>query len=198
MIREIIEITAGDNIFFTFKDIGEIREGDEYSGYRVALSANYPPMVVPLKLDITTGDRITPHEVQYNYKLMLEDRSSSVLAYNLVTILAEKLECVISRGDQNTRMRDYYDIYILTKLQSENIDWETLAVALQATSEKRSSSLLIQGYGKTIDEVKNSEVMNQQWNNYRKDFFYAADITFVETCDAVIHAMENINKYSFK
>ena len=86
-------------------------------GYRVSLSANYPPMAAPLKLDITTGDRITPKEIEYRFKLLLEDRSISVLAYNLETIMAEKLETVISRGDQNTRPRDYYDIYILTKLQ---------------------------------------------------------------------------------
>ena len=80
-----------DEITFTFKSIGEIREGDEYTGYRIALSANYPPMAVPLKLDITTGDKITPREVEYEYKLMMEDRSICVLAYNMATILAEKL-----------------------------------------------------------------------------------------------------------
>ena len=102
MVEEIIKINLEDEITFTFKSIGEIREGDEYTGYRIALSANYPPMAVPLKLDITTGDKITPREVEYEYKLMMEDRSICVLAYNMATILAEKLETVISCGDQNT------------------------------------------------------------------------------------------------
>ena len=88
-------------------------------GYPVS-EGTIQKMAVPLKLDITTGDKITPCEIEYEYKLMLEDRSIRVLAYNLATILAEKLETVVSRGDQNTRPRDYYDIYILTKLQSEN------------------------------------------------------------------------------
>ena len=114
MIEDIIAVPVDDNISFRLKSIGPIRESDEYSGYRVALTADYEKMAVPLKLDITTGDKITPREIEYSYKLMLEDRSISVLAYNLSTILAEKLETVISRGDQNTRPRDYYDAYILS------------------------------------------------------------------------------------
>ena len=126
MIDTIIQIPLNDDISFSVKGINDIREGDEYAGLRVMLTADYPPMSVPLKLDITTGDKITPHEVEYSYKLMMENRSISVMAYNLSTILAEKLETVISRGDQNTRPRDYYDIYILTKLQLKNIDIEVL------------------------------------------------------------------------
>ena len=115
MIEQILTVPVDDDITFTFKSIGEIREGDEYTGYRVALTADFPPMAVPLKLDITTGDKITPREIQYDYKLMLEDRHIQVMAYNLATILAEKLETVISRSDQNTRPRDYYDVYIAAK-----------------------------------------------------------------------------------
>ena len=99
MFEEICKIELADDVIFSFRSIGEIREGDVYTGYRVSLSANYPPMVVPLKLDITTGDKITPKEIEYQFKLLLEDRSISVLAYNLETIIAEKLETVISRGD---------------------------------------------------------------------------------------------------
>lgn len=192
MVEEIIKINLEDEITFTFKNIGEIREGDEYTGYRVALSANYPPMAVPLKLDITTGDKITPREVEYEYKLMMEDRSICVLAYNMATILAEKLETVISRGDQNTRPRDFYDIYILTKLQAENIDLETLAFALDATTRKRESSSVVKQYHKIMETVRNSEIMNSQWQNYQKDFDYAAGIEFRETCDAVVRIMESL------
>lgn len=192
MIEEIIRIDLEDDIMFTFKSIGEIREGDEYTGYRVSLLANYPPMAVPLKLDITTGDKITPREIEYQYKLMMEDRSICVLAYNLSTILAEKLETVISRGDQNTRPRDYYDIYILSKLQAENIDPETLAYALYATVKKRGTISAVKQYRKIIEAVRSSEVMKRQWNNYRKNFDYAADIEFEETCDVVIRIMESL------
>lgn len=143
MIEQILTVPVDDDITFTFKSIGEIREGDEYTGYRVALTADFPPMAVPLKLDITTGDKITPREIQYDYKLMLEDRHIQVMAYNLATILAEKLETVISRSDQNTRPRDYYDVYILTKLQAENIDFPALGAALMATASKRGSDSIL-------------------------------------------------------
>lgn len=192
MIEEIIKIDLYDDISFTYRGISEIRESDQYTGYRIALSANYPPMAVPLKLDITIGDKITPREIEYEYKLMLEDRSIHVLAYNMATVLAEKLETVISRADQNTRSRDYYDIYILTKLQAENIDIETLAIALNATAKKRGSVTTVKQYREIMSVVKNSEVMNQQWNNYRKDFDYAAGIEFPETCDAVVGIMNRL------
>ena len=109
MFEEICKTELADDVTFSFQNIGKIREGDEYTGYRISLSANYPPMAVPLKLDITTGE-ITPKEIDYQFKLLLEDRNISVLAYNLETIMAEKLEKVITRGDQNTRPRDYYAI----------------------------------------------------------------------------------------
>lgn len=194
MIEGILDAPVDDGISFERRSIGEIREGDEYAGYRVALTASYEKMAVPLKLDITTGDKITPREIEYEYKLMLEDRSICVLAYNLPTILAEKLETVISRGDQNTRPRDYYDIFILTKLQSGNIDLGTLRDALMATAEKRGSIELIKRYIEIMQVVSNSPVMNRQWDDYRKDFEYASGIEFEETCDAIIAIMDLLTK----
>lgn len=194
MIEGILDAPVDDGISFELRSIGEIREGDEYAGYRVALTASYEKMAVPLKLDITTGDKITPREIEYEYKLMLEDRSICVLAYNIPTILAEKLETVISRGDQNTRPRDYYDIFILTKLQSGNIDLGTLRDALMATAEKRGSIELIKQYIEIMQVVRNSPVMNRQWDDYRKDFEYASGIEFEETCDAIIAIMDLLTK----
>ena len=196
MIKEILDIPVDDSILFEFGSIGEIREGDEYGGYRAHLTANYEKMAVPLKLNITTGDMITPGEIEYEYKLMLEDRIICVLAYNLPTILAEKLETVISRGDQNTRPRDYYDILILTKLQSGNIDLETLRDAFQATTEKRGSGDVVKQYREIMQAIRSSPVMNRQWDDYRKDFDYAAEIDFGETCDAVIAIMDRITEKS--
>ena len=192
MFGEICRIELDDDVSFSFRSIGEIRVGDEYMGYRVSLSANYPPMAVPLKLDITTGDRITPKEIEYRFKLLLEDRSISVLAYNLETIMAEKLETVISRGDQNTRPRDYYDIYILTKLQYSNINIERLKKALSATTEKRGSSIVVKDYRRIMNAVENSDIMQRQWNNYQKDFDYATDILFKDVCEAVVKLMGDL------
>ena len=147
-----------------------------------------------MKLDITTGDKITPKEIEYQFKLLLEDRNISVLAYNLETIMAEKLETVISRGDQNTRPRDYYDIYILAKLQYVNIEPEALKAALNATTEKRGSSAVIKEYRSIMDTVKKSEVMQRQWKDYQKAFEYATDIVFEDTCDVVVELMDGIEE----
>lgn len=190
MFLDICKIDLQDDVTFEFKKIGEIREGDDYTGYRVSLSANYPPMAVPLKLDITTGDKITPREIEYRFKLLLEDREIPVLAYNLETVMAEKLETVVSRGDQNTRPRDYYDIYILAKMQYKNIETEYLRAALDATSKKRGSSEILKEYKNIIDIVRNSDVMIKQWRTYQRDFEYATDISFDEVCDAVVRMMD--------
>lgn len=192
MIEEILGIPIEDGITFRLQSIHEIREDDEYSGYRASLIAEYGRMAVPLKLDITSGDKITPREIEYSYKLMWENRSISILAYNLSTILAEKLETILSRADQNTRPRDYYDVYILTKLQGENIDDKTLSLALSATAEKRGSAHLLSQFRDILSTVKSSSIMKIRWENYQKDFDYAKGIEFEECCNAISTLLESL------
>lgn len=192
MIEEILGIPIEDGITFRLQSIHEIREDDEYSGYRASLIAEYGRMAVPLKLDITSGDKITPREIEYSYKLMWENRSISNLAYNLSTILAEKLETILSRADQNTRPRDYYDVYILTKLQGENIDDKTLSLALSATAEKRGSAHLLSQFWDILSTVKSSSIMKSRWENYQKDFDYAKGIEFEECCNAISTLLESL------
>lgn len=192
MIEEIINISIADSISFTLKSIEDIRETDDYAGYRVALIANYEKMAVPLKLDITTGDKITPKEITFSYKSMFGNKNIPVLAYNLSTILAEKLETVIARGDQNTRPRDYYDIFILYKLYSDTINWENLKQAFTATVLKRGSQEQIVNYKSTLNTVVQSLVMQKQWDSYSNSFDYAKGITFKETCDTVLHLLNHI------
>ena len=194
MFEEICKINVGDDVEFSFERIGEIREDDEYSGYRITLSASYPPMAVPLKLDITTGDKITPKENIYEFRLLLEERSIRVLAYNLETVLAEKLETVISRGDQNTRARDFYDIYILQRLQGKNIENMALKAALSATADKRNSSEIMERYGEIITATENSNEMQKRWADYQKDFDYAEGITFEDVCGAIRDLLNTLQK----
>lgn len=192
MIEEILGISIEDGITFRLQSIHEIREDDEYSGYRASLIAEYGRMAVPLKLDITRGDKITPREIEYRYKLMWENRSISILAYNLSTILAEKLETILSRADQNTRPRDYYDVYILTKLQGENIDAKSLSLALSATAEKRGSAHLLSQFWDILSTVKSSSIMKSRWENYQTDFDYAKGIEFEECCNAISTLLESL------
>jgi predicted nucleotidyltransferase component of viral defense system len=194
MFKEICDIKLDDEVIFSFERIGEIRERDEYSGYRISLSASYPPMSVPLKLDITSGDKITPKEMIYEFKLLLEDRSIRVLAYNLETVLAEKIETVISRGDQNTRARDFYDIYILQTLQSKNIEINSLKAALKATVERRNSSEIMEKYDSIISVIKKSSVMQKHWADYQKDFDYAEDIKFENVCGAIKEILDALKE----
>lgn len=192
MFIDICQIHIEDDIRFEFSGIEDIREDDEYSGFRVSLSGNCPPMAVPLKIDITTGDKITPREMIYTFNLMFEERSINVLAYTLETILAEKLETIISRGDQNTRPRDFYDVYILNTLQKKNIDNQILKEAFAATVKKRGTEHIVTNYKEIIETVLKSSVMKDQWARYQKEFDYAKDIRFEDTCKVANELIQNI------
>lgn len=192
MMSDIIKIDLSDGVSFDVGKISEIRESDDYSGYRVSLVGKFSTISQPLKLDITTGDAITPKEIEYDYTLMLDGRKISVLAYNLATILAEKLETIITRGDQNTRSRDFYDVYILNKLQTENINYEVLSDALYKTTQRRQSTHVLKNYKEILDSVMTNEEMLNRWLNYQKDFDYAKNIDFKDVCLVIKNVMEDI------
>ena len=192
MFEEIISIPIDDDISFSFQGLGEIRKNDAYGGYRISLTANFPPMKVPLKLDITTGDKITPEAVEYKYPMMFSNGTLEIFAYNLETILAEKLETVISRGDQNTRPRDFYDIFILSKLKGNMINLDTLRRALSETSRKRNSSDLIPQYRSIVEQVIESTAMQQHWKTYQRDYEYAREVEFSLACETIIKIMDSI------
>ena len=166
MFDGICPIALNDDVIFSIKRTEEIREGANYAGFRITLEALYSQIVIPLKIDITTGDRITPHEIVYEFKLLLEPRSIKVLGYNPETIIAEKLETVISRGDQNTRPRDYYDIYIIHKLQWQNVNGDSLFAALTATAQNRNTLSIMNQYSEILNMVDTSEIMNSHWLGY--------------------------------
>lgn len=192
MFMDICSIKIEDDVHFSFNKITEIRAGDEYTGYRISLTANYPPMAVPLKLDITSGDKITPREIIYEFKLLLEDRTIKILACNLETVISEKIETVITRGDQNTRARDFYDIYILYELQGKNIDYTYLKKAVQATAKNRNSIEIVKNYKEIISVIRGSDTMQKYWKDYQKDFEYAVDIEFNDTLKSLEEILELI------
>lgn len=185
MFEEICAIQLNDAVTFSIKRTEEIRESAEYTGFRITLEALYPPMVIPLKIDITTGDKITPKEINYEFKLLLEPRSINVLAYNLETIIAEKLETVISRGDQNTRARDYYDIYIIRQLHWQNVELGILSTAFKATSHNRGTESIISRYSEIVKTIEKSVTMKQFWRDYQTQFDYAKDIRFENICKII-------------
>lgn len=153
MIEEIIAVPIDDGMTFSIKSVGEIMDEAEYTGVRVNLEATLETMRTPLKVAISTGDIITPREVLYTFKLMFEERTISILAYNLETVLAEKMETVIARGVANTRLRDYYDLYILQNEYTHAISMEQFKAAFLATCKKRNSIQLIAEGNKILKEL---------------------------------------------
>ncbi len=192
-INEIPRININDEVKFDVVSIIEIREMDDYFGFRVSLVAGIGSMKIPLKIDITTGDKIIPSEISYEYPLMFENRSIKIKAYNLETILSEKIETIISRGNQNTRMRDFYDVYILLKLKSKNIDYNILRLAIEETSQKRDSLNLLLKYKEIISNIQNNNEMLVRWENYRNSFNYARTIDFNEICKLLTEILEEID-----
>lgn len=176
MIASIISVPVDDGVGFRVKRISEIMDEAEYPGIRVSMETEFDGVITPLKIDISTGDAITPCEVRYSFKLMLEDRSIEIWAYNLETVLAEKLETVVSRATTNTRMRDFYDIYILEQLHGNTLDPQILHDALRATAHKRGTERHLAEAAEVFEEVENSSVMQKLWESYRKKFSYAADL----------------------
>lgn len=178
IVSKIISVPMDDGVSFCIKRISEIMEEADYPGVRVSMETKFDGVITPLKIDISTGDVITPKEIRYSFNLMLEDRTIEVWAYNLETVLAEKLETVISRNVTNTRMRDFYDIYILQKLYEEQLKKKVLWNALVATAKKRGTLEQIE-YGEiseVFDEIESSPVMKKLWITYQKNYSYSADI----------------------
>lgn len=192
-INEISRININDEVKFDVVSITEIREMDDYFGFRVSLIAGIGTMKIPLKIDITTGDKIIPSEISYEYPLMFENRSIKIKAYNLETILSEKIETIISRGNQNTRMRDFYDVYILLKLKSKNIDYNILRLAIEETFQKRDSLNLLLNYKEIISNIENNNEMLVRWENYRNSFNYARTIDFNEIYKLLKKILEEID-----
>ena len=178
IISQIISIPLDDGVSFRIKRISEIMEEADYPGVRVSMETKFDGVITPLKIDISTGDIITPREIKYNFNLMLENRTIEVWAYNLETVLAEKLETVISRNVTNTRMRDFYDIYILQKLYGEQLSKDVLRDALVATAKKRETleQIETEDIDEIFDEIQSSSVMENLWKAYQRNYSYSADI----------------------
>ncbi len=195
IMQEIISLDPNDGVRFEFISTKAIREHATYGGYRVALIAHYFSLRVTLKLDLTLADVITPKEISYPYPRMLEEGVFYVQAYNIETLLAEKLETILSLSTFNTRSRDFYDIYIFCKLKSEHFNRNHLYQALIATSTHRQSTGCLQHYETTLQHIEESSSMRHHWANYQKSYSYAADISFSDTCAALRLLLGEVMKY---
>ncbi|MCL2200663.1 MAG: nucleotidyl transferase AbiEii/AbiGii toxin family protein, partial [Oscillospiraceae bacterium] len=175
-IEQILQISVDDGVAFALRGIEEIREEADYPGYRASIEAVFDKTRQILKVDITTGDFVTPREIEYSFRLMFEDRTINIWAYNLETVLAEKFETIITRGVTTSRMRDFYDIFILTTTQA--FDADIFKAALESTVKKRGTTEQMADMNKVIQIVSGSSILNDLWQRYQKKFTYAADVSW--------------------
>lgn len=183
--HSILAVKVDDGVEMTIRNMKEIRADANYKGYRISIEASLGKAIIPIKVDITTGDEITPKEIAYNYDLLLEDRSIEILAYNLETILAEKIETMISRGTANTRMRDYYDVFVLVRLYSSDIDQDLLSEAIVNTSINRGSHHLLADSGTILESILSSDILVEHWENYTRSYTYAENIAWLDVTQVI-------------
>lgn len=185
MIESIISVSMVDGVEFRVKRVSEIMDEAEYPGIRVSMETKFDGVKTPLKIDISTGDAITPREVRYSFKLMLENRSIEIWAYNLETVLAEKLETVVTRATTNTRMRDFYDLHILSQIYAQSILPSDLRAAIIATVKKRGTEKYLSDAFAAFDEVEADSNMEKLWLAYQKNFSYAVDLPWHTVMDSI-------------
>ena len=183
VIEDILRVDVQDGVSFAITKVSDIMEEHDYPGIRFMLEATLDKMRQAIKIDISTGDVITPHDVPYSYKLMFEDRTLSLRSYNLETLLGEKLETIMARETANTRMRDFYDIHVL--MQQTPIDHKVLHDAFMATSMKRNTTDILPRFDSILEEVKTDPAMQDMWNKYRRDNFFVGELTWDEVNESV-------------
>ena len=183
-LTDICNIQLDDDTNFTLDYIAHIREEDEYGGYRAAILARYEAINTPLKFDITTGDVMTPGAVPYAFHSSFENKIIEVWAYNIETILAEKVETILRRSVLNTRLRDFYDVYIIAKRQT--INKQLFVTALTATSRQRASLTALQDKEKIMATIQADSTMMQRWHRYCEENYYAKDIEFEDVISVLV------------
>ena len=185
VINEIISIDLKDNIKLEIENIKDIREEELYSGFNINLKAEFDGLRTNLMIDITTVDVITYKEVQFEYKTLFDNEIVNIMTYNYETIIAEKFEAIISRNIDNTRMKDYYDLYMFVNLKWNDIDKTILRKAIFNTSEKRETLNYIENADKYIELINEDSKLKSLWKNYQNNYAYAKDISFENTIAAI-------------
>lgn len=178
VVEDIIRVEVPDGVSFAISKESGIMEGHDYPGYRFMLEATLDRMRQAIKIDISTGDVITPGAVEYSYRLMFEDRAISIWTYNLETLLGEKLETIMARENANTRMRDFYDIHALA--ERKPIDYGVLREAFLATSRKRGTTESIPRFDTILESVRTDSEMGAMWERYRKENYFVGELSWDE------------------
>lgn len=191
IFNEILSIDLKDNTHFEIIDIKDIRAEDEYGGFRINVLGVFEQLKVNMFIEVSTGDVITPKEIEYKYKCIFEERKIPIFAYTIETILAEKFETIITRSVLNTRLKDFYDIYILF---DENVNKEQLLSAIKNTFRNRETNIDIEEFKEVVDLIRNDKTMINNWIKYSNKFHYAKDISFDDIINKLDKIIELINE----
>ena len=191
VINEIIRIDVEDNVRLDIENIKDIREEELYSRFEVNLKAEFDGLKTNLMIDITTGDVITYEEIEFKYSTLFDNEIINIMTYNYETIIAEKFESIISRNIDNTRMKDYYDLYMFVHLKWDDINKDTLRKAIFNTSKARETIDYINNANKYIELISDDSRLKALWNSYQNNYEYVKDIKFVDVINAIkiINAM---------
>jgi len=190
VMGEIIAANIDDATTFVLIDLISIREGADYRGLKVRFNAAFDKTRTTIQIDITAGDKITPKEISYNYKLLLGNRSIDIISYPIETVLAEKIESILSRSVANTRMKDFYDCYLLSRSHEKIINFEILFTAVKNTAKERRAESIFENTDKNIELIKTDDSIKHSWFAYSKQFSYASGISF----DAIVSELEVLLK----
>lgn len=178
ILNEILSINLNDGVKFDLINITDIREEDEYGGNKYHIVGRFQNMKVNLEMDISTGDKVTPRELKYKYPLIFSNKEIIINSYNIETILSEKIETILKRDIYNSRMKDFYDIYVFIKNFSNDINYDDFLSAMKNTFKKRDSLDDLEDYKNILEEIKNNERLNNLWNKYTMKRNYAKNIEF--------------------
>lgn len=192
IVDEMKDIDLGDGVTFEIKEVSSIMDEMEYPGIRFTMNAIMGKLITPMKIDISTGDVITPRAIEYPYKSLLDDRSIRLWSYNLETILAEKLQTVLARGLLNTRMRDFYDIRTLLSIYEQEIDENVLKDAFKATCKKRETENLKAEGSQIITAIEGDVQLHNLWKSYQKKYPYATDISYEDIMESTKSLFDKI------
>lgn len=194
IMNEILAIPLNDSVKFEIVDIKDIREEDEYGGFKINIVGMLERLRVNMLVEFTTGDKITPKEIDYNYSSIFEDKKISILAYTIETILAEKFETIISRSIANTRLKDFYDIYILMSNYKDIISNDVLVEAIKNTFRKRETNSNVDKIFEVISLIRNDNVMKNYWEKYQSKFSFAQGINYNEIMDKLEYILFLLEK----
>ncbi len=193
VLNEILSIDLKDGIKFELVDVTDIREDDEYGGNKYHLIGKLENLKINLDIDISTGDTVVPRELEYSYPSLFEDKKILIYTYNVETIISEKIETILRRGQYNSRMKDYYDIHMFLSKFKDNIDIDILKLSIKHTFNKRESIDYLKDYAQILDGIVSYDRIVNLWNIYAKKNKYANDIKFEEIINELKEFISNLD-----